>query len=329
MGASGGIFRTDNIGNQAQLLLTIGNSNTSFLTAGGAPNTAGELTFNANNAPINADQNGIVVASVITNNGTGVVTVTQSGVSTTQVNQASSYSGGTYVNSGRFRASTAGGMGTGPVYTAREHKPTSTPAATPTTTTISTCREWVIRKRADSAVATSESPEPLRVLAGTITLTGNSMISTRGNTGTPGAYITGQITGSFGPYFSGGTGKRWHSRNHERHQFEQQLYGRYGPVERSADSRGHGRSDSRWARGKGNLVMIGEGYLNGGAVAAGIQTHLNLNGNTETVNGLISNQGFEGHTSDPNFIVIDNSLSNSVGNAECQVAIMPARILPD
>ena len=37
MGPQGGIFRTDNIGNQAQLLLTIGQTNgASFLTAGGA-----------------------------------------------------------------------------------------------------------------------------------------------------------------------------------------------------------------------------------------------------------------------------------------------------
>ena len=106
MGPQGGIFRTDNIGNQAQLLLTIGQTNgASFLTAGGAPNTPGELIFNANNAPINADQNGIVVASTITDNGTAPVTVVQSGVSTTQGNVANSYSGGTYINSGRFRAS--------------------------------------------------------------------------------------------------------------------------------------------------------------------------------------------------------------------------------
>ena len=119
MGPQGGIFRTDNIGNQAQLLLTIGQTTaTSFLTAGGAPNTPGELIFNANNAPINADQNGIVVASTITDNGTGAVTVVQSGVSTTQANVANSYSGGTYINSGRFRAQVAAAFGTGPVYTA-------------------------------------------------------------------------------------------------------------------------------------------------------------------------------------------------------------------
>ncbi len=160
MGASGGIFRTDNIGNQAQLLLTIGNTDTSYLTAGGAPNTPGELIFNANNAPINADQNGIVVASVIADNGTGAVTVVQSGVSTTQANVAESYSGGTYINSGRFRAQAQGSMGTGPVYTAPGRKPISMRAETPTTTTTSIFPEWDIGKQAVSPVVMSVSLGP-------------------------------------------------------------------------------------------------------------------------------------------------------------------------
>jgi autotransporter-associated beta strand protein len=62
--------------------------------------------------------------------------------------------------------------------------------------------------------------------------------------------------------------------------------------------------------GKGNVVMIGEGYLTAGQ---GTNTYLNLNGNTETINGLISSRGFEGNPSDPSRIFIENSLSNSVG----------------
>ena len=62
--------------------------------------------------------------------------------------------------------------------------------------------------------------------------------------------------------------------------------------------------------GKGNLVMIGEGYL---AAGQGTNTYLNLNGNTETINGLISSRGFEGNPSDPSRIFIENSLSNSIG----------------
>ena len=185
-------------------MLTIGNSNTSFLTAGGVPNTAGELTFNANNAPINADQNGIVVASAITNNGTGVVTVTQSGVSTTQINQANSYSGGTYVNSGRFRASTAGGMGTGPVYTAPGAQAYFNAGGNSDYYNNLYLSGMGYSETGGFTSGNVRVAGAAAVLAGTITLTGDSMISTRGNTGTPGAYITGQITGGFSPYFSGG-----------------------------------------------------------------------------------------------------------------------------
>jgi autotransporter-associated beta strand protein len=60
----------------------------------------------------------------------------------------------------------------------------------------------------------------------------------------------------------------------------------------------------------GNLVMIGEGYL---AAGQGTNTYLNLNGNTETISGLISSRGFEGNPSDPSRIFIENSLSNSIG----------------
>ncbi len=309
MGASGGIFRTDNIGNQAQLLLTIGNTDTSYLTAGGAPNTPGELIFNANNAPINADQNGIVVASVIADNGTGAVTVVQSGVSTTQANVAESYSGGTYINSGRFRAQAQGSMGTGPVYTAPGRKPISMRAETPTTTTTSIFPEWDIGKQAVSPVVMSVSLGPRGVLSGTVTLIGDSMISTRGNTGTPGAYITGQITGAFSPYFTGSqlTGGTPGTMNltNSSNNYSGDTVLMDGRV--TIGGTGEVIPDGP---GKGNLVMIGEGYLTAGL---GTNTYLNLNGNTETVNGLVSSIGFEGHTSDPTRIFIENSASNSVG----------------
>ena len=69
------------------------------------------------------------------------------------------------------------------------------------------------------------------------------------------------------------------------------------------------RSDSRWSRQRQSRDGR-EGYLTAGQ---GTNTYLNFNGNTETVNGLISSIGFEGHTSDPTRIFIENSLSNSSG----------------
>jgi fibronectin-binding autotransporter adhesin len=306
MGAQGGIFRTDNIGNQAQLLLTIGAA-TSYVTAGGAPNTPGELNFNANNAPINADQNGIVVASAITDNGTGPVSVVASGVSTTQANVLNTYSGGTYINSGRFRAQVAGAMGTGSVYTA--------PGAQAyfnvgngvfyNNVFLSGMGYWETGGFTSGNTRLASNGE---VLCGTITLLNDSMISTRGATAA-GAQITGQITGAFSPYFSGGQlsggtpGTMLLTNSANNYSGDTVLTN--GRV--SIGGIGEVIPDGP---GKGNLVMVGEGYLTAGQ---GTNTYLNLNGNTETINGLISSQGFEGNPSDPTRDFIENSLSNSTG----------------
>jgi fibronectin-binding autotransporter adhesin len=308
MGPQGGIFRTDNIGNQAQLLLTIGQTNgASFLTAGGAPNTPGELIFNANNAPINADQNGIVVASTITDNGTAPVTVVQSGVSTTQGNVANSYSGGTYINSGRFRAQVVGAFGTGSVYTA--------PGAQAyfnvgngvffNNVFLSGMGYWETGGFTSGNTRLASNGE---VLTGTVTLLNDSMISTRGATGA-GAQFAGRITGAFSPYFSGGqlTGATpgTMALSNSANDYSGDTVLTNGRV--SIGGIGEVIPDGP---GKGNLVMIGEGYLTAGQ---GTNTYLNLNGNTETINGLISSRGFEGNPSDPSRIFIENSLSNSVG----------------
>ena len=135
------------------------------------------------------------------------------------------------------------------------------------------------------------------------------MISTRGNTGTPGAYITGQITGAFSPYFTGSqlTGGTPGTMNltNSSNNYSGDTVLMDGRV--TIGGTGEVIPDGP---GKGNLVMIGEGYLTAGL---GTNTYLNLNGNTETVNGLVSSIGFEGHTSDPTRIFIENSASNSVG----------------
>ena len=113
VGATGGIFKTDST--TAAAILTVGAAG-SFLTAGGAADTAGELTLNGNN--VTPDVNGIVVASTINNNGLGVVKVIKTGNAAAQLNALNGYTGGTYIQSGRLRANVAGAYGTGDVYVA-------------------------------------------------------------------------------------------------------------------------------------------------------------------------------------------------------------------
>ncbi len=111
MGANGGFFTASTNGSA---LLTIGNTTgNGTLTAGGAANTAGEITFQANQL--------ITVNSNIADNGTGKVALTFNAYSTPNSNTsvglfgANTYSGGTFINSGRVNGGTATAFGTGAV----------------------------------------------------------------------------------------------------------------------------------------------------------------------------------------------------------------------
>ena len=90
LGATGGILLA--AGGSA---LSIGASaNDGTLTAGGADNTAGELILN------NASANALNVASIIADNGTGVVAVMRSGTGTLNLTGTNTYSGVTTLNQG-------------------------------------------------------------------------------------------------------------------------------------------------------------------------------------------------------------------------------------
>jgi len=94
VGATGGIFITPGVAN-----LTIGTAaDSGTLTAGGnaIADNPGELILN------NASSTTLTVNSTIANNGAGAVTVTKSGVGTVVLNGTNTYSGGTYLNSGKL-----------------------------------------------------------------------------------------------------------------------------------------------------------------------------------------------------------------------------------
>ena len=78
------------------------------ITAGGADNTSGELVVNNATA--------LTINSVITDNGTGAVTLTKSGSSTLTLNAVNTHSGGTIINSGTLNlAKLTNPLGTGPI----------------------------------------------------------------------------------------------------------------------------------------------------------------------------------------------------------------------
>ncbi|MDF3129162.1 autotransporter-associated beta strand repeat-containing protein [Kiritimatiellaeota bacterium B1221] len=98
--------------------------NGGVLTAGGADNTDGEIVFSSNGRHTNSDGNasrnsvGIEVNSEIQNNGTGVVSVvidSDQGIQFSGISSANTYSGGTYITSGRLISAINGNIGTGDV----------------------------------------------------------------------------------------------------------------------------------------------------------------------------------------------------------------------
>jgi autotransporter-associated beta strand protein len=95
---------------------TAGSQDVGTLTAGGAPDTAGELHFIATGSRL-------IVEAKITDNGSGPVTVVKTGVQGLKLDGHNTYSGGTYINDGLVQlagnevgTSNGDGLGTGPVY---------------------------------------------------------------------------------------------------------------------------------------------------------------------------------------------------------------------
>jgi fibronectin-binding autotransporter adhesin len=115
---AGGTLRFGSIGG---VLITVGASTLTIggsgvLTAGGAPNTPGELILNNDQTSVVSSAK-LKIDSSIQDNGTGKVSVVYSGAGTKEVNGLNTYSGGTTINTGRVlvQKSTSAAFGAGPV----------------------------------------------------------------------------------------------------------------------------------------------------------------------------------------------------------------------
>lgn len=101
--------------------------NSGTLTAGGAPNTPGELVFTINSSSQTANGS-VYVETAVTDNGTGVVSVIKTGAGPMKLRGHNTFSGGMFIIQGRIQmagselpggaAVTANpdGFGTGPIY---------------------------------------------------------------------------------------------------------------------------------------------------------------------------------------------------------------------
>ena len=110
LGTLGGIYRTT--GDATSNALTISGG---VLTAGGnTTGTAGEIVVDVNRTASGTGTD-MTISSQITNNGSGVVSLTKTGRGYISVSNANNnYTGGTYIDEGRLTAVT-GSLGTGSI----------------------------------------------------------------------------------------------------------------------------------------------------------------------------------------------------------------------
>ena len=190
LGANGGIMtvhadnRTFNVGNSVS---------SSAITAGGAANTAGELSLYAVSFANGSAR--LQIKAPITDNGSGAVSVNTLG--DVQFTMANTYSGGTYVNIGRVWANNTAGLGSGAVtvYPGGEVALNNSSSGT-------YGNNFFIAGYGSSGIA---DPMAIRqanafaTLSGTITLSGTATIGINGNSLT----TSGNITGPGGLYVIG------------------------------------------------------------------------------------------------------------------------------
>jgi fibronectin-binding autotransporter adhesin len=266
---NGGIFKSST----ANVALTVGATG-STLTAGGATaNTGGELFLTAN-APT-GDLNGIVVASAITNNGTGVVSLVKAGTGAVQVNVANSYTGGTYINSGRLRVSGSATLGTGSIYVASGGQLYFDRAAT-FANPIFLSGKGFFESGSSFSGGALRTATAGTILSGRITLLNDARITARGTAAT-GATISGQITGGFGLELgnTAGTIGTLILSNATNNWSGDTTIGS-GTVRIG----GTGEVIPNGAAA-GNVILLGD-------ISVANTSVLDLNGKTETINGLSS-----------------------------------------
>ena len=291
LGAKGGIFKSDAT---ASGTLTIGDSG-SVLTAGGAANTAGELVLKANG--LTPDVEGMKIFSSITDNGSGVVTLVSAGNAAIRLEATNTYSGGTYIDSGRVRVQAAGGFGTGDVYVA-EGAQAYIGAGTQNNNFFLAGKGFYEGGNASGGFFTGGA---LRLagntaeVAGTITLLEDSLISSRGAAGA-GAIISGKITGNFNLDFN-----------------ETATTNGILILSNSANDWGGDTTIKTGVLrigGSGNVLPDGAGkgnvIIHGDTINSTFPSVLDLNGKSETINGLSS-------TGDTTQIFIENDTTSSTG----------------
>gem|GEM_PF-518832 len=280
LGANGAIWRTDVT---TVTGLTIGTANVGTLTAGGAPNTPGEIVLYANSSGTTGDGIAMTINSNIADNGTGAVKLIKAGNNRVVMPVANTYSGGTFVNSGELNLTNVSALGTGAV--------TIMPASQIIPNAAGTFANNVVVSGIGTSSSASFGAIRFNVngitwggAGKTITLAGDSRVGT--NTASATFTLASQITGGFNLEFASAAASPGSTfiLSNTANDFGGNLAinGLAGSISNSGLTLKLGASEViPNGAGKGNLIITG------GTTTTTPQV-FDLNGFNETINGLVS-----------------------------------------
>jgi fibronectin-binding autotransporter adhesin len=254
-----------------------GNQDIGTLTAGGAPDTPGEIIIHLSQAG-SGSANNFVIDCKVTDNGSGPVSIIKAGPGFFKLRGHNTYSGGTYVLQGRIQlsgsevgTSNPDGIGTGPLYIFPGGYLFFAGTGSPITNKMYIAGDAARQEQGIGAIRTSGGWR----VDGEVELIGDATIG--GNGGLSGG-IAGRITGPFGlTLCSGGTVNGSISISNPNNDWTGNTIIQARNNQGANTFSSGGDECIPHGFGKGNVAMLG--YSTGTIT-------WNLNGFSETINGL-------------------------------------------
>lgn len=292
MGAFGAIMNL----NGASESVNIGGGSSYSLTAGGSTaNNPGELTL----VQIGNNGGNLAINSVIENNGSGAVTVNE--VGSVNYNENNTYSGGTHIHFGEAYLQSGASFGTGPVYVYPGARADwgGNNGATVNNNLYLSGMGFVSANQPGAIKGTYTGK-----FTGTITLLGNTWIDP--NAGSQTCTFTGPFKGTGSLSIGGPTG----SYVEGTAVFEASCnYSGDTIIDATANANGGaairiGAGDNNIMNNGGNLV------ISGGPSSANGNAIFDLNGTTQTINGLVDTNTADGDVPEYGYVE-----SSAVGGA--------------
>jgi fibronectin-binding autotransporter adhesin len=254
-----------------------GNQDIGTLTAGGAPDTPGEIIVHLSQAG-SGSANNMVIDCKVTDNGAGAVSVIKAGPGFFKLRGHNTYSGGTYVHQGRIQlsgsevgTSNPDGIGTGPLYIFPGGYLFFAGTGSPITNKMYIAGDAARQEQGIGAIRTSGGWR----VDGEVELIGDATIG--GNGGLTGG-IAGRITGPYSlTLCSGGTVNGSISISNPNNDWTGNTIIQARSNTGNNTFNNGGDECIPHGFGKGNVAMLG---YSTGTIA------WNLNGFSETINGL-------------------------------------------